>query len=161
MLIILDTLFGVLMVAAAASDIRRYRIPNWISLWLVALFAVRAGIAPDGLWWHLGLGFVVLAAGFGLFTANLFGAGDAKLLAVVSLWTGPALLIEQLVVTALAGGVLAASILLRRLTQARIAPVNLPSGDHETTTLASTPLPYGVAIAAGGLWCVARHHFGA
>lgn len=161
MLILLDVLFSALMLTAAVSDIRRYRIPNWISLWLVAFFAIRTGLAPDGLLGHLGLGFAVLAVGFGLFAAGLMGAGDAKLLAAISLWAGPSLALEQMVVTALAGGVLAASILAHRAIAGQPAPAALPSHHAGSPKLASTVMPYGVAIAFGGLWCVARNHLGA
>jgi prepilin peptidase CpaA len=59
------------------------------------------------------------------------GGGDVKLLASTSVWAGPALVFPLLMVTALAGGLVAVGVLAARRRR--------------------SPLPYGVAIAAGGL----------
>jgi prepilin peptidase CpaA len=167
MLMILDGLACVLMVAAAISDIRSYRIPNWVSAMIVVLFAVRTLIDPAGLVASLTVGAVVLAAGFVLFTTRLLGAGDAKLLAALSLWVGPALIFEFLTATALAGGVAATAILffgkgtgtpaLASAGPGCTGPRDAPEINGKRV---STPMPYGVAIVAGGLWCVARHYLG-
>jgi prepilin peptidase CpaA len=169
MVMLLDGLACALMIAAAVSDIRSYRIPNWVSAMIVVLFAVRTLIDPAGLVASLTVGAVVLAAGFVLFTTRLLGAGDAKLLAALSLWVGPALIFEFLTATALAGGVAATAILFFRKgagTPALASASPGCMGSHESDApeingkRVSTPMPYGVAIAAGGLWCVARHYLG-
>lgn len=163
MLVFLNGVFGVLMVAAALSDIRRYRIPNWISVAVIVLFAVRLAVTPQEPWGNLVVGLVVLAAGFGLFAANLFGAGDAKLLAVASLWVGPSLVPDLVLATALAGGAIAGAILVcRRITGSAAAtePSGIAMSEQPGGKLITTPMPYGVAIAAGGLWCLVRLYFG-
>ncbi len=166
---LLDGLVCALMIAAAVSDIRSYRIPNWISAMIVVLFAVRTLIDPADLVASLTIGAVVLAAGFVLFTTRLLGAGDAKLLAAVSLWVGPALIFEFLTATALAGGVAATTILFfgkgaGSPALASAAPGCAGPHDADAPEIngkrVSTPMPYGVAIVAGGLWCVARHYLG-
>ena len=169
MLMLLDGFACALMVAAAVSDIRSYRIPNWVSAAVVVLFAVRMLLDPTGLTASLTIGAVVLAAGFVLFTTRLLGAGDAKLLAALSLWAGPSLIFEFLTATALAGGVAATVILLFGKGTGAPALVSAAPGcagshDSEAPEIngkrVSTPMPYGVAIVAGGLWCVARHYLG-
>jgi prepilin peptidase CpaA len=136
-----------LLAWAAWGDVRRYIIPNRISLLILAAyfpFSVGAAFLP-GLYpsvnWFSGLivGGAVLLAGFVLFARGIMGGGDVKLLASTSVWAGPALVFPLLMVTALAGGLVALGVLMAR---GRRAPA---SGE------APLPLPYGVASAAGGL----------
>ena len=83
-----------LFAASVVCDLRRRRIPNAIPLALLGLFAVYAatgGAGPAGaLWMNLAIGAVLLAAGFALYLSGRFGAGDAKLIAVIGMWIGPA-----------------------------------------------------------------------
>lgn len=169
MLTFLNVVACALMLVAAVTDIRSYRIPNWISVALVALFAVRAAVAPVSLIGSLTIGAIILAAGFVLFATRLFGAGDAKLMAALSLWIGPGLILEFLMATALAGGVVATVIVFCRKAVAPSAVGATPQGGMNVPDDAdpilggkrvSSPMPYGVAIVAGGLWCVARQYFG-
>lgn len=136
-----------LMIAAAASDIARFRIPNALVAALVLLFALAAlaGLVPHP-HSHVAVGTTLLAAGFVLFAAGWFGAGDGKFLAACGLFAGPAGVVPLLTVTALAGGVMAVVAVAWRL---------VPAGSGLTrpaaATLRSQRLPYGVAIAAGGI----------
>jgi prepilin peptidase CpaA len=77
--------------------------------------------------------FVLLA---GAFYAGMMGGGDVKLAAALALWFSPASTMKFLVLTSLAGGVLTLGILLWHRTRKR-------EGRPE--------IPYGVAIAFGGL----------
>jgi prepilin peptidase CpaA len=155
-----------LMLAAAVSDFRFYRIPNWLSASVAALFIAAALIFAmpfAQLGWHLLAGAVILIAGFCLFAANIVGGGDAKLLAAVALWAGWTELPSLLVYTALAGGVLAIVMVLWEVVRSH---AELTSGASPSTlvkrVIALKPdLPYGVAIAFGacaflpGSWWVA------
>ncbi len=78
-----------------------------------------------------------------MFIGNLAGAGDIKLLAATGLWAGPHLVALFLIITAIAGGFLA--LIMALLTYVR----NL-SG-RRAVALAKVPIPYGIAIASGGL----------
>ena len=82
-----------LFVVAMVCDLRRRRIPNTIQIALLGLFgayAVLGGAGPlAGIWVHLGIGALLLAFGFVLYLTGGFGAGDAKLIAVAAVWTGP------------------------------------------------------------------------
>jgi prepilin peptidase CpaA len=84
------------------------------------------------------VGMAVLAVGILLFARGWVGGGDVKLLASASVWAGPALVFDLLVIMALSGGVLAVLVMLRGRNDAKRA------------------LPYGIAIAAGGVY-VALH----
>ena len=100
----------VLVLAVAIfTDLRSRRIPNW----LVAPFLVT-GIALSA-WLHGWHGVAWSLAGLSL-AALLFGAlawmggmgmGDVKLCAAIGAWIGPAQLFTALVLTGLAGGMMA------------------------------------------------------
>jgi prepilin peptidase CpaA len=139
---------------AAVSDIRHYIIPNKIPVIVTAAFIVAAFFMP--LQFMLGgflTGLAILAIGAFFFARGWMGGGDVKLLAAVSLWAGPSFLSTFAVVTGLSGAVLAAVMLspLRRY-------MPMASADALTMTgPAQEPMPYGVAIAAGGLFVLALY----
>lgn len=148
-------LFGALLLWAAASDILSYLIPNRISAGIALLFPafLLAGGAAEplpALLGALGVAAVVFLLGAAGFAAGVVGGGDAKLLAAVALWAGPALIVPFVIVTAVVGGVFA----LVMLTPARTLLPAPPAPADAAPVRAS--LPYGVAIAAGGLFVAAR-----
>lgn len=133
----LTALFGGVLIGAAASDVMTLRIPNLLSLALVALFAVHVVTSEMPLMdilWHLTAGAIVLGGGMALFAWGKFGGGDAKLIAAVALWVGASLLMPLLILVSLVGLVLAVVVLALR-----------------SRGLAIKKLPYGVAIAGGWL----------
>ena len=143
--------FVIGLVDAAISDLRAFRIANRAPLLLLAAF-VPAGVAA-GLEWrewllHLGAGLSLLVVGALLFARGVWGGGDAKLLPAAAVWTGFAGMPRFLMVMALVGGVLAVVALL-----ARRVPLGPPGplrawGER---LAAAGHVPYGVAIAAGGI----------
>lgn len=137
---------GGLLVLAAVSDARRFRIPNRVCAGLLLLFPLFILTAPQEIDWqqHLLVFLLVLISGFAMFVGNLTGAGDIKLLSVTGLWAGPHLIAVFLITTAIAGGLLA-------LVIAAVTYVRNFSGKHTAVTLAHVPIPYGIAIALGGL----------
>jgi prepilin peptidase CpaA len=142
---------AVVLVWAAIEDMRRRRISNWVSLsaaMLYPLFAATSQAPPN---WPISVAIAgaTLAAGFALFAANLLGGGDAKLMSAVALWAGQGFILMFLFVMTTAGGILAIAVLLRQ----RLAPA-VGTGEG------SAGLPYGVAIAAGGLIVVANLYSG-
>lgn len=150
--------FIALLIWASVSDVRHYLIPNWICAAIALLYVVHVGASPHGVDWLGGLavGAILFALSAALFVFRIVGGGDVKLLGACALWAGPVLAVPYLAVTAITGGVLALALLARlRLTETRhhtLASVSrLAAG--ETRTLPKTqPLPYGVAIAVGGLY---------
>jgi prepilin peptidase CpaA len=149
---------GAVLLAAAAQDFLDYLIPNRLVLALVALYPIYVLAAGGSVDWLGGLlvGGSVLLAGLVLFAFRLIGGGDAKLLAATSLWAGPALILPFLLLTAVAGGILA----LMMIAAARLTiffPQLLRIVPQQTAVLGQQNLAYGVAIAAGGLFVLARH----
>ena len=81
--------FPAALIIAALNDLYEFKIPNWVSLMMVASFFV-AGIAmrapASAIFEATMIGFGALVVGFILFARNIFGGGDAKLLAATVLW---------------------------------------------------------------------------
>lgn len=149
--------FPVLMLAAALCDIATLTIPNRLSIALTPAFflaAWLAGLSTEAVAWHAATGAAALAIAAGGFALGLMGGGDAKLLAVAALWLGPTGALPLLTWTALAGGGLAAVLLLgRRLPQAATAGAPAWAG---RLLQPRGGVPYGVAIAAGALIALPR-----
>ncbi len=163
------SLFGlcVLLIIAAFGDIRRYIIPNRISLAIILLYPlfilgqVMDGTALGSVPW---LASILTALGVLVFFTILFafglmGGGDVKLFAAVSLWTGPLYTLEFLFISSISGGVLALLVHYRnRLTNKKQAPVPVPVQGPAAgkTMIAPAKVPYGVAIAIGGLFIASQ-----
>jgi prepilin peptidase CpaA len=146
--------FAGLLLYAAGSDIARLIIPNWVSIALAAAFVVAAfayGMTPYEIGMHLLFGAAMLAVGFFLFAANIFGGGDAKLIAAAAVWTGFQGFFALLFWTATAGGLLALGLLAARFL-VKQAETNPPFVNHLLQK--QNGIPYGVAIMAGGLMAI-------
>jgi prepilin peptidase CpaA len=142
---------GAAMIAGAVYDAATLTIPNWISGLLLALFplvAFNADLSWTEAGVHVGVGAAALVAGAVLFGFGLIGGGDAKLFAAVSLYIGLASFGKYAFAVAMAGGVLACLVLLMRWVSRSGLEVQFPWLKH----LTRKDLPYGVAIAAGGLF---------
>ncbi len=144
--------FPVAMAFAAANDLFTMKIPNKISLVLIACFLAAALVIrmPLELFGtHIGIAAAVLTATFVLFSYNLLGGGDAKLMAAGALWMGPEHALPYLAYLTIFGGVLAVGILFYR----KFIPANaLPLPPWAMRLhVTGTGIPYGIAIAAAGL----------
>ena len=136
---------GVTLVIAAVIDVRTLTISNRLNL-VVALSApvywVSVALAPwPGMAVQLtasAIVFVLLAVAF---CAGMMGGGDVKLAAALALWLPPAGTFRFLVLMSVAGGVLTLAILtVHRMRRREGRP----------------QIPYGVAIAAGGVAVLAQ-----
>lgn len=141
--------FPLLLIYAAWHDVSTMTIPNWVSIVLAAAFipaAMAAGLSMEQIGWHLLFGAGVLIVCAGLFYLNVFGGGDAKVIAAASLWTGLSATAPFVMGMAIAGGALAAVlIVLRRM---KLRPT------HAWAARLLSPdegAPYAVAIAVGAL----------
>jgi prepilin peptidase CpaA len=152
MLVILALLvFAGLLIYAAATDVTSLTIPNWVSLALIGafpLFAFALGMPLADIGGHFVLGLAVLCIGFALFQLNIFGGGDAKLIAAASVWTGFTVFLPFLFWTTVAGGMLALSLIAARQF-VKQTETNPPFVNRLLT--GQTGIPYGVAILVGGL----------
>lgn len=156
---VLLTLVGAAMIAAAAYDVATLTIPNWISLVLVALFpfvAVTAGLELGAIGVHLAVGFGALIIGIALFAGGLIGGGDAKLFAAIALYMGGAWIGPYVFAVALAGGALACAVVLMRWIAITGITDRFVWLGH--LTKAGAGIPYGIAIAAGGLFIFPATH---
>lgn len=135
----------ILLALAAYTDLRSRIIPNGVSIGLVALFALMLLIGAGPAAWpaSFGVGAAVFAVGAVLFRFGAIGGGDVKLAGATALWAGPDGLAVLLLITALAGSVLAALALVRRGHAVR-------HGATAEAVLETESVPYGVALAAGG-----------
>ena len=141
-----------LLVAAAAWDVRCYRIPNAICASLAMLFVIRAAAAgPPFPVQHLIPAALAFAVGLVLFARDLMGGGDVKLLAAAVLWIPPALVPAQITSVALAGAALAVLLLAARGIMSHVAVGRGGVGPLPLLLQNKAPVPYGVAIAAGTL----------
>ena len=163
----------ILLIAAAVSDITRYRIPNIIVYAIVAAFAVGAvfNFAWPAIVWPVLAGVAMFLLGAGLFAFGLFGGGDVKLIAAMALWTSFADLPRFLLIMGAAGGLIGLVLLLKRRRQQPAMASSAPAPTDPSTTEAAvaalptseTPaseaprptrkshIPYGVGIAIAGL----------
>ena len=140
------------LVAGAVCDVRRFEIPDVLSIGLVAA-AVAYGLATPGFaWgWHAASIAIVFAVGLLGFSRGWFGGGDVKLLTGVAAWAPLQLLLLQVTAVALAGGVLALIVLSAR------GGMRLAHRDAALPRVfqPGAPMPYAVAIAGGALWWAA------
>ncbi len=144
-----------LVVAAAFSDLRTRRIPNWISVtgaafgfvlqfWLGGLHGAALSLAG------LGLGLAIFIP---LHILGGMGAGDVKLFSAVGALTGPQPLIIVFVFTALLGGIAAIALAVSRgrLRETLERTGSLMLGVRTAAGPDSLRLPYGAVIAGGTL----------
>jgi prepilin peptidase CpaA len=97
------------MLAAAASDLLRRRIPNWMNL--AILFAGLGVQAVDGGSAALAQGLLGAGAGLllllPLFHFRWIGGGDVKMVAAIGAWMGPTLTFWTTLIGLAGGGLLA------------------------------------------------------
>ncbi|WP_169569736.1 A24 family peptidase [Sneathiella limimaris] len=153
--IYLISVFAALSAAlyAAYSDWKAFTIPNAISIVLVVLFPIAVLTAPQEIDWIISLATfgVVFIVGFLLFALGVFGGGDVKLIAALSLWSGLAYIIPFLIVTVLSGGLLVFVVIIREaLRKTKAEDLSFNAGVRSALR-SKTPVPYGVAIAIGSL----------
>ncbi|HLP66272.1 MAG TPA: prepilin peptidase [Rhizobium sp.] len=144
--------FPMCLALAALTDLFEMTIPNRIPAILLGAFLVVVPFTHlgwPGFGLHLAAAALVFAGGFALFALNVMGGGDAKLLTAAAVWFGlTKSLLVFLVYVGYAGGVLTVLILLLRARANLVIAMGLPV-PH--SILSAKKIPYGVAIAIGGL----------
>lgn len=145
--------FMALLLAAAVKDAQSFTIPNSYCLSLAILYPAHVVSAPEPVQWLLALAIAagLLAAGFVAYARGWTGGGDAKFLAAVGLWAGQELFVEFLILSGLAGGVMVAALWLRH-RMARAPSLSMIFLVEIDPNFRKQPMPYGIAIAAGGLY---------
>lgn len=140
-----------LAVWAAYCDLRSFTIPNRASLAIAALYPAFVLASPAPIDWigAVTVAAIVLLVGFFLFSRGWLGGGDAKLLAAISLWAGPALVMPFLLYTAAAGGLLSGVYWFA--ARRSLAAAGGPDEKGLRAGL-KTPVPYALAVAIGAIY---------
>lgn len=134
-----------LLLAAVVTDLRARVIEHWTVIAIAGLAPVFWWVSGHALWptvaAQLALaGIALMIFGF-VWTRGWMGGGDVKLIAALALWLPLGPFVIMLWVMAIAGGVLTLAVIVaRRLRESTGRP----------------QIPYGVAIAVGGLWVIAQ-----
>lgn len=135
------------LLTAAFTDLKSRRIANWLNAGIALgapLFWYASGLSlwPD-VASQIGVAVVTFALLSILFALKAMGGGDVKLLTALALWIAPAHFLKLVIMMALVGGVLTLFFggwyVIKRQRE-KIA------------------IPYGVAIAAAGLWVIASFY---
>ena len=153
------------LAVATFTDLRSRRIPNWLVLPFMLAGVVVSGCTHG---WHglaqsfYGLGLGALLFGILCWLGGM-GMGDVKLVAAIGAWIGPGQLLTALVVTGMAGGVMA---ICWAIAGGYLGDLFSGTGDliaswrkrgmrpHPTLILdnpVTRKMPYAPAIAAGTL----------
>ena len=150
--LLIITIFPAAMALAAATDLFSMTVPNWISLLLIAGFAVLAPVVGLG-WTEIGLHVALAAAAlivtFAMFSFGWIGGGDAKLFAATCLWLGPEQMLLYTVYAAMIGGAL--TLLILALRSVPLPAMLFSQGWLVRLHSAKEGVPYGIALAAAGL----------
>ena len=134
-----------LLIVAAVIDMRTFTISNRLNLTvalLAPLYWLSVAMSPwPGVAIQLAAGVTVFAILAAAFYAGMMGGGDVKLAAALALWFPPGVTVKFLVLMSIAGGVLTLGLLVWHRVQRREG---------------RPKIPYGVAIAFGGLAILAQ-----
>jgi prepilin peptidase CpaA len=136
---------ALLLLVASWSDLRARTIANGLNL-VIALLAIPFWWANGLALWpdvalQIGVAVLVFAIFAGAFAIGAMGGGDVKLIGALALWLPWQSVLALLVIMSLAGGVLTLAMLIRK----RLA-----------RSEGALEIPYGVAIAFGGLWLISE-----
>jgi len=144
-------LLAATLVWIAVVDVQTYTISDGLNL--------AIALAAPLYWWSIGLpiwpdaairvgvAVVVFLLFAGAFYMNVMGGGDVKLAGALALWFTPYETLTLIVIMSIAGGVLT------------LIVVGL---HHLRKKIGRPEVPYGVAIAVGGMWLLAQrflNHF--
>jgi prepilin peptidase CpaA len=143
---------AIALMCAAFSDLRNRTIANWLNAAIALgapLFWWASWQSGDMTLWpgvalQVGVAVAAFALLAGLFALGAMGGGDVKLLTALALWVPPMLFVQLLIVMALVGGVLTivfSAWHIARRRRERLA------------------IPYGLAIACGGLWVLGTNYW--
>ena len=154
-----------LLLYVATIDIATRLIRNEICLALALLGIAGQLASPMQIAQSLIAAAILLLLLLVIYQRRLIGGGDVKLLVALAVGLPLTGVMQLLTITALAGGVLALMhLMMRVLPYPRLAPagssfVRRVYAIERWRHLRQAPLPYGVAIACGGIWSVLSKGF--
>ena len=160
MVSIVSILAILLLLYVATIDIATRLIPNELCAALALLGIAGQLASPMQVAYSMVVATILLLLLLVIHARGWIGGGDVKLLVALAIGLPLTGVIQLLTVTALAGGVLALMhLMMRQLPYPRLAPagsslVRRVYAVERWRHLRHAPLPYGVAIACGGIWTV-------
>ena len=141
---------------AMLRDFTTFTIPNrlTVSMAVTGVFSMLClGPAPTSPLVPLALAAAALLCGWLLFALNMWGAGDAKLMAAASLWIAPPAFAVFVLGIVIAGAVLALAMLGLGLAKVRRA---VPGGRlRPRLIMRRISIPYGLAIGSAAICTLA------
>jgi len=144
-------LLAAMLVWIAVVDVRTFTISDRLNAAIALLAPVYWLSAGVPLWpdaaIRVGIGVLVFLLFAGAFYLNAMGGGDVKLAGALALWFTPYETLTLIVIMSIAGGLLTLVVL---------------AGHRARRKEGRPEVPYGVAIAVGGLWLLAQrflNHF--
>ncbi|MDQ3144859.1 MAG: prepilin peptidase [Pseudomonadota bacterium] len=141
----LSILLAAMLVWAAVGDVRTYTISNRLNLAIALMAPLFWWATGTDLWPDAAIRVGVAAGVFLLFALAFYlgamGGGDVELAAALALWFAPGDTVFLIVLMSLAGGVLTLLVMV-------VHRAKKSEGRPE--------VPYGVAIAFGGLFLLAQ-----
>jgi prepilin peptidase CpaA len=147
-----------LLLYVATIDIATRLIRNEICLALALLGIAGQFASPMQVAESLIAATILLLLLLVIYQRGWIGGGDVKLLVALAIGLPLIGVIQMLTITALAGGVLAlVHLMMRLLPYPKLAPAGASFARRVYAIerwrhLRHAPLPYGVAIACGGIW---------
>ena len=142
---IFGILLAVMLLMAAWTDIKTRTISNELNAAIAIIAVAFWWVAGESLWpdvvLRVGVALVIFIIFAVLFLLKMMGGGDVKMIAALALWLPFNALLIMLTVMALAGGLITVFLLVRQFWR--------PNAERPE-------VPYGVAIAIGGLWVIAN-----
>jgi len=151
------------VLTATVADLRTRRIPNMLT---ASMTGAGLGLAAGGVGGaSIGAAVIGFVVGFALMLPGHLlgatGAGDVKLMAAIGTLVGPALMVKVFLCTAIAGGVLAVVVAVRRrslsrtvATTARMLATPTGAPTEIRSAKAASRFAYGPAIAVGSVIAV-------
>lgn len=142
--------YGILIILlgwVCVGDIRERIIPNWLNgtiavLGLSTWIVLGKDVWPD-MAYHLGFALIVFLVFAVMHALGQMGGGDVKLLGALALWFPFVPMMRLLLIMALSGAIITLGMWLAHKMRKR-------EGQPE--------IPYGVAIAIGGLWVITERN---
>jgi prepilin peptidase CpaA len=154
-----------LLLYVATIDIATRLIQNEICLTLALLGIAGQLASPRQVVQSLVVAAILFLLLFAIYQRGKMGGGDVKLLVALAVGLPLTGVMQLLTVTVLAGGVLAlVHLMMRLLPYPRLAPAGSSLlrrvyAVERWRHLRHAPLPYGVAIASGGIWTILSKGF--
>ena len=154
-----------LLVFAALHDIGFRTVPNRVSVALLVcgiVLRLNDG-GPHELFWGLACGGAVFMVTYTCWRFGWMGGADVKLLTASAVFVPPAMVPTLLLITSMAGGLIA----MVYIVGSRVVPRPQPSRPSGLVRRALRcemrrlrrrgPLPYAAAIAAGGVFAIVTY----